>query len=737
MTQPPDICSFALLLPVYHLFDYQLEADQHAEPGTRFVLPFGQGQKTGILISSRSSDSDLKEKSTRQLKSVLQQLDNQPVLSRQLMDLAVWLADYYCQPLGEVMFHCIPKYVRKAETLTSTQIQYWQAIAVDDELLQTLERKALRQFEILKALLDSESGLNAAELRALNNGWNQPLRALEKKGLVTNQWQESLPEVTVSPEIGPELTADQVAVVEAIKPLTTEFMVHLIQGVTGSGKTEIYLNVMRQVIDQGLQVIYLVPEIGLTPQLWTRLQQRLGSAVVTSHSAQTDYQRYQSWDQFKRGVARVLIGTRSALFSDCADLGLIIVDEEHDASYRQQDGIRYHARDVAVKRAQMLNIPILLGSATPSLETLHNLEKEHYRLYRLDQRVNKSQPPKIELLDCSQLPLTTGCSPQLLQAMKKHLSARGQILLFLNRRGFAPVVMCHECGWQAACYQCDARMTLHQSMNKLICHHCGFSVSTPTNCPDCKEPGIKHYGVGTEQLEVFLKDYFPEVDVIRIDRDSISTSQSIELKLQPVTEGKPCILVGTQMLAKGHDYPHITLVGILDADQALHSSFYRAGERLIQTVLQVSGRAGRAEKKGQALLQTAFPTHPQMINLCHQTYSELVQPILDERKMLGFPPHVRVVTFQVDALELSMSLEKLHKIKDYLAAIELPPKVKIIGPIPALMTRRVGRYRAQLSVMADSFPSIRKILQQLMPKVQSLRNTHKSRLTIEVDPLDL
>lgn len=707
----------------------------------RFTLPFGQGQKIGILISCKTAHAQHNDKNHRQLKPVLQQLDEKPALSKHLMELANWLADYYCQPLAEVVFHCLPKYARRMEVLTTTRVQVWQATPVNEEALQALKQKAARQYEILQSLLSQDAGLNAAELRAINTGWHQPIKALEQKGLVTMQWRENLPLAATFPETGPELppelTQDQLDIVNEIKPLTNEFLVHLIQGVTGSGKTEIYLNLIQQVMSKGKQVIYLVPEIGLTPQLLHRLQQRLGSAVITSHSAQTDYQRYQSWDQFKRGVAKVLIGTRSALFSDCDSLGLIIIDEEHDASYRQQDGVRYHARDVAIKRAQMLDIPILLGSATPSLESLHNVHKPHYRLYRLDQRVNKTRPPQIELLDCSQAPLNSGCSPPLLQAIKKHLSADGQILLFLNRRGFAPVVMCHECGWQAGCHQCDARLTLHQSINRLICHHCGYSVAAPTQCPKCAKPGIKHYGVGTEQLEAFLKNHFPNVDIIRIDRDSISSTQTIEHKLQPVRDGKPCVLVGTQMLAKGHDYPHITLVGILDADQALHSSFYRAGERLIQTVLQVSGRAGRAEKKGQALLQTAFPTHPLMINLCHQSYSELVRPILEERKLLGFPPFVRVVTFQVDAVELEMSIQKLNTIKGFLGELKHQGSVKIIGPIPALMTRRVGRYRAQLSVMANNYHSIRQILRQLMPKIQTIRNTHKSRLTIEVDPLDL
>lgn len=732
MPQPPKICSFAVLLPVYHLFDYKIEDSLAAEPGTRYLLPFGRGQKVGLLVSC-----DSRPAKTDKIKSIIQPLDDQPILSRHLVDLALWLADYYCQPLGEVLFLCMPRYARKAETMTETRVQLWKANVMEEEILLSLAKKAPRQFELLQALQSSDSGLDATQLRSIHSAWHKSMKALQSRGLVKTQWRENLAEPNLSGHAALRLTTDQQRIFDAINPLLDQFLAHLIQGVTGSGKTELYLALMQQVIARGRQVIYLAPEIGLTPQLLRRLQHGLGRAVVVSHSAQTDFQRYQSWDQFRRGAVQVMVGTRSALFADSHSLGLIIIDEEHDSSYRQQDGVRYHARDVAIKRAQMLGIPVLLGSATPSLESLHNVQKNHYRLHRLDQRVNKSQPPAIELVDCAHLVLNTGCSEDLLKATADHLSAQGQVLLFLNRRGYAPVVMCHECGWQAGCFQCDARLTLHQSMNRLICHHCGFAITAPVKCPDCGAGQIRHYGIGTEQLEEFLTTRFPAVDIIRIDRDSVSSPRHIEQKLTPLHEGKPCILLGTQMLAKGHDYPHITLVGILDADQALFSSFYRAGERLLQTVLQVSGRAGRAEKKGQALLQTRFPTHPLMQGLCRQSYSELVAPILKERQMLGFPPYVRAVTFQVDATELELAMQKLAQVKGYLVASKAHSSIKIIGPIPALMTRRVGRYRAQLSVLANNIRLIRSILKQVMPQVKRMRNTNKSRLTIEVDPLDL
>ena len=732
MSSSSRICSFALSLPLYHLFDYALADDMPAQPGMRYEVPFGSARKTALLIDAVAGPPARPDR----IKPVLQPLDDEPILSPHLIQLAKWLADYYCQPLGEVIFQFLPVLARKPKALPRTTLTVWAALAMKEDEWQSLQQKAPRQFEIMQALQQYPGGLDALQLSAIHSGWRSAMKALLNKGWVQKQTVESLPTSAHSQQPGHALTPDQQRICDDISPQLMHFQVHLIQGVTGSGKTEVYLPLMQQVLQAGRQVIYLVPEIGLTPQLLQRLQQALGNTVVASHSSQSDLQRYKSWDQFRRGAAQVLIGTRSALFASTDRLGLIIIDEEHDASFRQQDGVRYHARDVAIKRAQMLDIPVLLGSATPSIESLHNAQLGRYRLHRLDQRVNQTLPPKIELLDCSHAPLNAGCSTPLLQAIERHLQAQGQVLLFLNRRGFAPVVMCHECGWQSSCYQCDARMTLHQSINRLICHHCGFSVPLPQKCPSCGERKIRHYGVGTEQLEQFLQTRFGDTPIVRIDRDSVKSARQFEQRMETVRAGQPCILVGTQMLAKGHDYPHITLVGLLDTDQALYSSFYRASERLVQTVLQVSGRAGRAQKAGQALLQTAFPEHPLMQNLCRQDYGELMQEIMQERKMVGFPPYVRVVCFIVDAVALDLAMDRLRQLKSGMDALPAAQAVKLVGPIPALMTRRIGRYRAQLTVLADDFQAVRRLLRGVMPLIEKSRNTPKSRLSIEVDPLD-
>lgn len=735
MTDQEYQCRCALGLPVYHGFDYLAEAQNPPLAGSRVLLPFGSGRKLGVVL-----DLSLQKSTGRKLKPIEQLLDQTPLLSSHMLQLAQWIADYYMQPIGEVAIQCLPRYCRQPQALRDTRVQCWRLDdSASEETIESLKSRAPRQYEILQALNDVPAGLDAAGLRKLNESWHQPIKRLQEAGLVYTDWREAGSMVDSEKQSAPLLTDEQQRVLDAIADADDDFVVNVLEGVTGSGKTEVYLSLMQQAIKHRQQVIYLVPEIGLTPQLSERLRQRLGDQVVTMHSDLSDWQQYQAWDRFRRGAAAVMMGTRSALFAESNNLGLIIIDEEHDASYRQQDGVRYHARDVAIKRSQMLGIPIMLGSATPSLETLHNLDKPHYRHHRLTQRVNRSRPPAIELVDCSQRALDCGCSQPLLQAIEEHLDSGDQVLLFLNRRGYAPVVMCHDCGWQAECHQCDARLTLHQSINRLVCHHCGYSQPVDDECPKCHSSPIRHYGIGTEQLEHFIRQRFEGRRIIRIDRDSVGSSatNNLEAHLKPVLDGEPCILIGTQMLAKGHDYPNITLVGVLDADQALFSSFYRASERLVQTVLQVSGRAGRAHKKGRALLQTSFPRHPLMQGLMSLGYQQLADSILAERKAVGFPPYGRAITFTVDALDLEAAMERLQQVRGQIDQQGLIAGVKIVGPIPALMTRRIGRYRAQLSLISPKLSSLRHQLDRIWPFVQSLKNTATIKLVVEVDPTDL
>ncbi len=728
----PRYATFAIAIPLYREFDYMLDGNTTPQPGVRYRLPFGKGQKPGVLISSSASTGYDPQK----IKPVLEAIDQAPVLDAHMLELSRWIADYYLQPPGEVLFQCLPKYLRSPQKQKSVRIKRWLANTMDTETRDAIARRSPRQHELLSVIESAATGLDAAQLKAINPNWHSVVLALESKQAIHAVWRR--PDIEDQPlQPAPELNTQQSQVVEEMTAYMTGFSVQLLDGITGSGKTEVYFQLIQQQLDRQQQVIYLVPEIGLTSQLVERVRARFGKRFAISHSGLTDLMRYQAWQQFREGDVDIMLGTRSCLFSQSQRLGLIVIDEEHDSSYKQEDGIRYHARDVAIKRAQMLGIPVLLGSATPSLESLNNRDREHYRLHQLNQRPTAFPPPAVQLIDMRHLKLDTGCSPHLLQTIKKHLDANGQVLLYLNRRGFAPVVMCHECGWQSHCQHCDARLTLHHSVQRLLCHHCGYAQPVPLACPECDHADIKHYGIGTEQLEQRLQQLFAETPVIRIDRDVVSGRHQLETKLQALNSGEPCLLIGTQMIAKGHDYPSITMSVILDADQALFSALYRASEGLVQTVFQVSGRSGRGQRAGEAYVQTRFPEHPLMKSLVQQPYREIATNILSERRLLGFPPYARVVMFRADALSLQLAMDKLEEIRSIVDVQASTYGLQCIGPIPALMTRRIGRYRAQLCLMSADLRTLRSVLRASMGEIENIASTHSVKWMIDVDALDL
>ena len=562
------------------------------------------------------------------------------------------------------------------------------------------------------------------------------MRALEERGLLRWEWDQPAP-LALPAAAEPELSDEQASVLAALQPRLGRFGVHLLDGITGSGKTEIYLRLIRERLDAGYQVIYLVPEIGLTGQLLERVRARFGDCFALSHSGLTETRRYRAWESFRRGDRRIMLGTRSSLFAQGDNLGLIVVDEEHDASYRQEDGVRYHARDVAIKRAQMLGIPVVLGSATPSLETLRNSQREDWFRYRLDHRPTRYPPPALRLVDVRNSRLDFGIGAAVYQRIEHHLEQRGQVLIYLNRRGFAPVVMCHDCGWQAVCPNCDARLTLHQSVVALLCHHCGHSTGLPPDCPECGNPEIRHYGIGTEQLEQALAQRYPDIPVLRVDRDVVATREALQERLRQLDQGDPCLLIGTQMIAKGHDYPAITLSVVLDADQALFSAAYRAGERLAQTLFQVAGRSGRGDRPGEALVQTRFADHPLMQAVARRDYRSIATELLREREQLGFPPFARVAMFRADAVSLEAALAMLESIRALVADTPGAESLSVIGPIPALTTRRIGRSRAQLCLLAPGHRQLRAVLGPALPRIAALATPGGVNWSVDVDAPDL
>lgn len=734
--------SFAISIPLYRVFDYAIDSiDSISQDssnvdashiGKRFRLPFGSGNKTGLFLNQIDQSSVAAEKT----KQVLECLDDVPVLSEHMMALAYWMASYYLQPLGEVMFQCLPAHLRSGKSEKPERVKYWRVLAIDADLRDSIRRRSPKQFEILLAIEQSADGLNAVQLKQVSAGWISLIKSLELKQSI--RWNYEKPEISaVTLEQPPPSSVDQSKVLEQLETRLDVFSVHLLDGITGSGKTEVYFHLIQWQLAQHKQIIYLVPEIGLTSQLVERVRRRFGEQFAISHSGFTNRQRYLAWEKFRAGDVNIMLGTRSSLFSQSDRLGLIIIDEEHDSSYKQVDGIRYHARDVAIKRAQMLNIPIVLGTATPSLESLNNCDREHFFYYQLSQRPTRHAPPKIELVDTSNVKLVSGCSPYLLKKIDWHLEQKGQVLLFLNRRGFAPVVMCHECDWQANCAHCDSKLTLHHRINTLLCHHCGHRQPMPLACPKCQHADIKHYGIGTEQLEQGIKWRYPDTPIIRIDRDTIDSREEFATRLAQIQSGEPCIIIGTQMIAKGHDYPAITLSAMLDADQALFSASYRASEQLVQMVFQVSGRSGRGEVKGEALLQTGYTDHQMMQSLVSQNYRDIAATILQGRKMIGFPPYARVVMFRADAMTLSEAMEKLAEIKQGLQTSAHLKQLNCIGPIPALMTRRIGRYRAQLCLFSQDTAKLRAALRETMPTLQLVKNTSTVKWVIDVDAFDL
>ncbi|MFV2061538.1 MAG: primosomal protein N', partial [Gammaproteobacteria bacterium] len=508
----------------------------------------------------------------------------------------------------------------------------------------------------------------------------------------------------------------------------------LLHGVTGSGKTEVYLQATQACLIKNQQVLILVPEIGLTPQLFSRFQQRLTAHVVTSHSGLNDAERLAAWLAFRDGSADILIGTRSAVFTPMKNPGLIIIDEEHDLSLKQQDGFRYSARDIAIVRARNLNIPIILGSATPSLESLYNVQQQRFTLLDLPERAGNATPPKINILDVRHLPMKQSLSSLLLERMRWHLEQGKQVILFLNRRGYSPTLMCHDCGWCADCLRCDKHMTIHLSANRLRCHHCGSERPIETTCPSCDSSNLLNIGHGTQRIEEALETYFPDYSIIRIDRDNTRRKGSLDKIFNDIHQGKHQILLGTQIIAKGHHFPNVTLVGIIDIDQGLFSADFRASERMAQLILQVSGRAGREDTPGEVAIQTHHPEHTLLQALIKKGYGEFAKELLHERYETQFPPFTHLVLIRAEATNQNSPQQFLFDTKQIVS--QLNNTIECYGPFPAPMERRAGKYRSQLILLANDRKTLHQCLTPLVQQLETKKNNN-IRWSVDVDPMEM
>lgn len=728
------ILQIALPSPLRRLFDYRagpgLSADQLL-PGMRVRVPFGQRQLVGLIVSSSSTSVVPASK----LRSISELIDLSPVLPKSLWLLCIWTAQYYQHSLGDTLSCALPNLLAQGEAALARQDMLWQLLPAAYPEHPAL-RRAHKQKEAVRILAQHPHGLS----HALLSQWGlarDTLEALERKQLVQRITQsphhqrEPLP-LLREPHL--QANAEQQAALQAIAA-GKGFTAWLLQGITGSGKTEVYLQSIEHCLRDGRQALILVPEIGLTPQTVERFRRRFNVPLAVLHSGLNDRERLDAWLAAREGEAALVIGTRSAIFTPLARPGLLIVDEEHDLSYKQQEGLRYNARDLAVYRAHLEQIPVILGSATPSLESLHNVERGRYQLLRLNERAGNAKPPQFQCIDIRSQPLQDGLSQPLLQAIGSHLKRGNQVLVFINRRGFAPTLMCHDCGWIADCRRCDARMTLHQQPAHLHCHHCDSQRPIDRQCPKCQSGDLRPVGTGTERAEDCLQQQFPGYPVLRIDRDSTARKDAMQQLLARVHSGAPCLLVGTQMLAKGHHFPDVTLVAILDADGGLFSADFRGPERMAQMITQVAGRAGRADKPGQVLIQTHMAEHPLLQDLCGPGYPAIAASELALRHSAGLPPCRYAALLRAEANLAQTAEDFLQLAADLALKYQLP--VEILGPVPAAMERRAGRYRAQLLLLAEQRATLHSLLTPWLQQLELLPAARKVRWSIDVDPLDM
>ena len=729
----PAILRVALPVPLPRLFDYLpppgLEASAVAV-GARLRVPFGQREVCGLVVGHGLAEPGV------ELRAALAAPDGAPLLQGELLASLRWLAAYLHAPLGEVLAAALPAALRRGEPLPDITRHGWVLNEAGRTALAAMRAGKPKALAGLLVDVRDEDGLDAT-----SPGWRTPLRALRERGLVERVAETG--SGSLSRGSGPDPvpsafspnTEQQVAI-DAIRS-AEGFAPFLLDGVTGSGKTEVYLQAIADCLARGRQALVLVPEIGLTPQALARFRARLGVPVHALHSGLTDSERAATWLAAASGQARVIVGTRSAVFVPLPEAGLIVVDEEHDGSYKQFDGIRYHARDFAIVRARALAVPVVLGSATPSLETLHNAQSGRYALLRLRRRAGDARPPQVRVLDVRKRPLHAGLSEESLAAIRAALDAGGQVLVFRNRRGYAPVLLCHDCGWSAHCPRCSTperptAMTVHAHGKRLQCHHCGHRRPSPPACPDCASLALQPQGNGTERIEAELQARFDAVPVIRIDRGSTGQRDGLQKHLDALGN-RPGILIGTQMLAKGHDLGNLVLVVVVGIDEGLFSADFRSGEKLAQLLIQVAGRAGRADRPGTVLLQTHHPEHPLLQTLVAGGYHAFADGELALREAAGFPPFAHLALLRAEAKRAELPLQFLQLAKTLLDG----SAIEVHGPLPAPMPRRAGFVRSQLLLAAPARAALHAALDVAVPALYGAPDARRVRWSLDVDPLDL
>jgi len=757
-TESPRILQVAVDCPLRTVLDYLPAVGQSAlsyPAGGRVRVTLGRRAAIGIVVGHVHSSTHAPDK----LRVVDERLDGEALLDRESLELLSWTASYYHHPPGEVLCAALPAALREG-ALAEAQESWVQITAAGRAALVAGElRRAPKQLQLLQCLADGGceaadstgvrgAGVRGAGMRTLQldaelPAWRSALRALKARGWVELDRRQAhapidAPRAEAPPHItwpaGPALSPAQASAVATIDSAADHYAAFVLQGATGSGKTEVYLRLVVEALERGRSALVLVPEIGLTPQLLERFRARLPVPMAVLHSALSAGERLESWRAARAGRARVVIGTRSAVFAPVPRLGLIVVDEEHDSSYKQHEGgCRYSARDVAVRRAQRLGIPVVLGSATPSLETLQNVLQARYQALPLPRRQDQAAAPSIALIDLRAHAVHAGLAGPVIQAIERHLASDGQVLVYLNRRGYAPTLLCTSCGWIAPCTECDARLTVHRGAAQLRCHYCGAAQPLPERCARCGF-AVRPVGQGTERVAETLAELFPQAPQERLDRDTVRGAADIDAVMHSLLEGRARILVGTQMVTKGHHFPGVSLVAVLNADQGLFSTDFRAAERLAQTIVQVAGRAGRGARAGEVLIQTAYPEHPLLQSLLKGGYEAFAAGALSERAAAHWPPFTRLALLRASAGTAAQALEFLGAAR---ACAGPAPEARLLGPVNAAMARRAGRHHAQLLIEHGARGGLHRFLEQWLPAVERLPLARRVRWALDVDPLDI
>lgn len=700
--------------------------------GQRVEVPFRRGRRTGIIVGERSES----RVATNKLRTISKIIDPAPLFDDKLLEFLQRSARYYHHPTGEVLMTALPVHLRNGHAPEFAYEEFWSINHEHGDRAKRVERAPLQR-ELLALIQASADGCPATRLRKVSDGWRNAIRALQQKELVEQSFRLPLHawegEATTAPELNPE----QQQACRAIRSRGMRFHVNVLDGITGSGKTEVYLDLIQYCLEQKKQVLMLVPEISLTPQLYARIASRVSGPVTVMHSGLNDNQRLNAWQAARTGASNVIIATRSGVFTPLRKPGLVIVDEEHDGSFKQGEGFRYHARDLAVLRAQTEDVPVVLGSATPSLETVFRVEEGHYHRCVLSKRAGPAKEPRLELIDLRAQKLFGPLSAPLIARMRERIEKDEQVLLFLNRRGYAPALLCHDCGHIFQCPACSANTTVHAKNNKLRCHHCGFVQPKPGACASCGSEKLLTTGSGTEQLDELVRQQFPDVPTIRIDRDTMTRKGQLQDTLQKVADNSYKIVIGTQLLSKGHDFPSLTLVALIDVDQGLYSVDFRATERLAQQITQVAGRAGRREQAGTVLIQTHRPDHPLFSLLIDQGITVFRQEELHLRKAAGLPPYSSIALVRA-------SSRRPHAARELLAALDRAlgerwnrDAGEWLGPVSAPLEKKAGRYRFQMLLQSGQRARLHTICAQSRQLLQQLDPRNKVRWSIDIDPIDL